>query len=645
MKLFKYNQFLGSDTVNENLDKAKKFLKDRYILTTAAKELKFLTGELADQLEHREKRTVTLKDFTPEQQAELKAKMREIKISDEQARNIERDPDFITLRELLKDNLGYLYTFTYFYYVEMVGFKELEEMYKDLVENRQLLDKLPKKFDANFIDPNIPNNFEKLVDGIDSIKDYRKIKKVIDKLTPELKKDYNDSPPAIKELFANIARALTDELGKGDDGKIDVVKQEKLWKSFFGEVREIAGVGRRYFGSLRRYKNIREFIKAAQNFLVSSQNEGIVAFYDRIDKCNEKYGYLGADIVFDENGILIIEVKSFQANQMLNGHTRHCIKDYMSQWENYVTNRDAKQYYIYNFNIGQYDNKSVIGITIIPGREKNYACHLKDDAGFRDRIKSQLEAWQKEYNISTNLYNDILIPITPEEIQRRERAKIANREIVKKGITTEQIKKYVKEDGADINKDRCIALVNAVEENDLEKVKVIFSLGGSPNLRTGPEAAISKASTLDMIKLLVANGSELTSEVFNGIVNDASAVEYCLKNGLDPNFGNSLPIRRACRGNFVDKTKESHGYFDVFKLLIDYGAKLTDERGRHMGLKWAAEYGRIEFIEYMINERNIRSGFKEALSWISHSRKMTDEVKVKLQEYLKDKIERYESGK
>lgn len=645
MKLFKYNQFLGQSPLNENLDKAKKFLKDRYILTKAAKDLNLLTGELGAQIQHGEKKTVTMNDFTPEQQSELRNKMREIKLSDEQARGIERDPEFVKIREMLKDNLGYLYSFTYFYFVEMVSMEELESTYKDLIEYKHLLDRLPKKFDANFIDPNIQNNFEKLVDGIDNLKDYRKIKKVIDKLTPELKKDYNDSPPAIKELFHEVARAFTDELGKDESGKVDSAKQEKLWKSFFGEVREIAGVGRRYFGSLRRYKNIREFIKAAQNYLVSSQNEGIVAFYDRIDKCNEKYGYLGADIVFDENGILVIEVKSFQANQMLNGHTRHCIKDYMSQWDSYVTNRDAKQYYIYNFNIGQYDNKSVIGITIVPGANKNYACHLKDDAGFGDRIKSQLEAWQKEYNISTDIYNDVLVPISPEELERRERAKLANREIVKKGISIEDIKKYVKEDGADINKDRCIALVNAVEENDLEKVKVIFSLGGSPNLRTGSEAAISKASTLDMIKLLVANGSELTSEVFNGIVDDVDAVEYCLKNGLDPNFGNSLPIRRACRGNFVDRNKESIGYFDVFKLLIDYGAKLTDERGRHMGLKWAAEYGRVDFIEYMVNERDIKTGFKQALDWIGHSRKMTDEAKAKMQEYLRDKIEKYESGK
>jgi iron uptake system EfeUOB component EfeO/EfeM len=45
-------------------------------------------------------------------------------------------------------------------------------------------------------------------------------------------------------------------------------------------------------------------------------------------------------------------------------------------------------------------------------------------------------------------------------------------------LTIEQILKYVKEDGADINKDSK-ALENAVEENDVEKAKVILELGGS----------------------------------------------------------------------------------------------------------------------------------------------------------------------
>jgi hypothetical protein len=663
MKLFKYNQFLGENPLNENLDKAKKFLKDTYLLKTAATDLGFVEGELKAQLDHEEKRALSLRDFTPEQQSEIKLKLRDLRLTDDQVRNIERNPDFLKIREYLGQKyIGWTYPFTYFFFIEMVSMEELftsvektevggktveipNNIFSKLIDYSGLLDRLPKKFDANFIDPNIPNNSEKLIDGLDSLEDYRKTKKVIDKLTPILKKDYNDSPEVIKDQFAEVCRGF-DELG-GDNEE----KKDRLWKSFFGEIRTIEADqvihgkaykkgDKRYFGPLFRYKNIREFIKAAQNYLKSSENDTIIAFYDKINACNEKYGYLGSDTVFEENGILIIEVKSFQANQFLNGHTRHCIKDYASQWESYVASHDNKQYYIYNFNIPQYDNYSTIGITIEPGQSVR-ACHAKDDANILGSIKNILKKWEKEYDIKDDLFAQ-LKPMTGPEVERRRRAKIAEREIVKKGLTIEQIKGYVKEDGANINKDNCVALLHAVEENNHEKAKVILELGGSPNLRSKADAIVNKAQDLDMIKLLVSNGSELTGEVFNNICNDVDAVEYCLKQGLNPNFDNSLPIRRCCRGGWESIDKIGEGYLDVFQLLIKYGAKLVDDAGRNMPVKWAAEYGRLDFIDIMI-EKGVRGGFKAALTWLSHSRKTSPEVKKKTIEYLEDKVQKFES--
>ena len=652
MKLHKYNQFLGEKPLNENLDKAKKFLKDRFIISTAVNDLDLLTGELAAQMEHGEKRTLSLKDFTPEQQGELRKKIREIKITDDQIRNIEREPDFVKLRELLKDNLGYLYNFTYLYFVEMVSYDEIKSMYDRVISYGNLLDKLPKKFDANFIDLNIPNNAEKLTDGLDTLEDYKKIKKVVDKLTPELKRDYTAAPEMIKDEFAEISRAFND-LGKKSDGTIDEVEREKLWKTFFGEVRIIDSDqvihgktykkgDKRYFGPLFRYKNIREFIKAAQNHLKASDNKDTIAFYDKINKCNEKFGYLGADVMFDEEGILVIEVKSFPANVFLNGHTRHCIKDYMSQWDNYVGNHNNKQYYIYNFNIPQYDNLSVIGITIQPGQSIR-AAHAKDDSNVAGTIKSILKKWENEYKIDTDIFTDTLKSMTKEEIDRRERAKTAEREIVRKGLTIEQILKYVKEDGANINKDNAKALENAVEENNIEKVKVCLELGASPNLKPkGPESIISKARGLDMIKLLVSHGSELTGDVFNQVLGDMEALEYCLKAGLDPNFSASLPFRKVCKGSWKNKDDIGEGYFDPFKMLLRFGAKLTDDRGRNMIIKWAAEYGRVHFLKYLL-EQGLGKSFtdsdwKEAITWINHARKMPEDAKSETIKYLESNI-------
>ena len=131
MKLFNYSQFLADQTINETLDKGKKFMKERFLLSTAANELGFVEGELKAQMDHKEKRTLSLGDFTPEQQEEIKQKMRTIKLTEPQVRNIERDPDFLKIRELLGQKyLGWTYPFTYFYFVEMVS---LDELYNSIL--------------------------------------------------------------------------------------------------------------------------------------------------------------------------------------------------------------------------------------------------------------------------------------------------------------------------------------------------------------------------------------------------------------------------------------------------------------------------------------------------------------------------------
>jgi len=93
MKLIKYNQFLGLNSINENLDKAKKFLKDRYLIMTAVKELDLLKGELGEQIKHGEKKSVTLNDFGEDDKNKIKAKIREISLTPETVRAIESDPE------------------------------------------------------------------------------------------------------------------------------------------------------------------------------------------------------------------------------------------------------------------------------------------------------------------------------------------------------------------------------------------------------------------------------------------------------------------------------------------------------------------------------------------------------------------------
>lgn len=675
MNLLRYTNFSGFEAINEDLNKAKKLLKDRHIIMSAAKELGLIKGEIEQKLKDGEIKSVKLKDFSPEEQREIIGVAAKTTLADEVVRGLERDPDFAKIKEISAEvdvpsgkkkyvlgssNLGWLYMFTYFYYMENIPVNELEMIYKKLIENKDILQNLTvaqdgsfvaKAFDVNFINTKVPNNSELLDDGLDRLEQSRKAKKIEADLPPALKADLKDSPLAIKQQFDEIAFGF-DMLGKDKDGKTDQKKKEKLYKGFFGQMmldtRQTKPDGSPnptygkmvYSSSLRRYTNIREFIKAAADYLKACENEGISTKLDEIQTVKEQLGENGADMVFNNNGIIIIEVKSFVANQRLNSHTSHCIKDRLSQWESYVSNHYNKQYYIYNFNIPQYDNMSTIGITIEPGK-KIRAAHNKPDHNIAGTVKSTLDAWSKQYGVDGSLW-DYLEPMTPEEIEKREKAKAANREIVKRGKTIEEIRRYVIEDGADINKDGAKALEWAVAENDLAKANAIIALGGNPMIRPKSDPAIiNSATSLDMIKLLVKSGSELTRSVFNNICHDVEAVEFCLKNGLDPNFDNSLPIRRSCKGSWKSIDDIGEGYLETFELLVKYGTRLSDERGRYMIIKWASEYGRADFIDYVI-EKGAKTGFAAAYSWLGLSRKISLENRKEMAEYLVEKMEQFE---
>lgn len=624
----KYGKFINQKSLNENLDKAKKFLKDRYLLTKAADELNLIKGELKAKLDNNEIRSITLNDFTEEEKKEIMYKARGLKLDPEQARNLEKDPDFVKLRELLKDNIGYLYNFTYMFYNENIPMEEIERLYGQILEYRDLLNNLPKKFDIHFIDTNISNNAEILEDGLDYLGNYRKIKKVFDRLTSNLKKEYRQAIPAIKEKFDSIAVAFY-ELGK------DETEMNGLWDIFFG--------------GIRRYKDLNSFIRAAESYLKSSSNAGVVDFYSKINECNDKLGATGVDVEFDEGGVLVLNVKSYQANKMINGHTRHCIVTSSSYWDSYVSNHNNKQYYYYDFNIPQHDSKSVIGITIEENGASRTAHDKADSYVGEDSFRKILKKAEKDYGIDDDIWS-YFKPMSAEEIERRRRAKVAEREIVKKGITIEQIKQYVKEDGADINKNNGIALVNAVDEDDVDKVKTILELGASPNLKEDEDAVISNAKSLDVIKLLVSNGAQMTGFVFNNILDDEDALKYCLDAGMDPGFKNQLPFRKVCIGTWKSEDDTGESLMDTFKILLDYGAKMEDDKGRVIIVRLAAEFGRYDIIDYLLEIGKVDSNtllrkegpgkvtvWEDAINWVSHSRRIKESEKDKMIEFLKSK--------
>ena len=665
MKLFRYNQFKDLQPLNENIDKSKKFLKDQFIIKKIATDLKLIDSELDYQLRNGEKKGLSKNDFTPEQFNEIRMKMRDVRLTDEQVRNLERNEEFVKLRDLFQPNIGYLYNFVYMYFIEGVSYEEVERLYALLVEYKDLLDKLPKKFDINFIDESIPNpsnnhtNAEVLSDELDKLGDYRKVKKIIDTLPPKLKRSANSATELQMEQLIEIAVGF--ESIEGDD------KKEIVWKTFFGEMlvdtyettrdgKPNPNFGKLVWRSrLARFNNeenpLVEFIRAAKQHLDASGTEGYSDRVEKINKVNDLLGVKGCKVIYNVSGIMIVEVNSYPANKMLNAHCSHCIVNSESYWNSYLGEYNI-QYYIYNFNLSSTNTRWTIGVTMKPDRTySSGACQTVNNNYIGGEFKSLLKQWENEYSISDNLW-DILQPLSQDEIDRRKRAKDAERFIIKKTIpdsetgrertiTAADLQGYVKEFGADINKDNGKALINAVEDNDAERVKMIFALGGTPNLQKGADSAIAKAKDIEMIKLLVINHAILTGDVFNNIVCDEDALEFCLKAGADANFNSNLPIRKVCKGTWRSLTEIGESYFAGYQMLLKYGVK-TEEAGKNFVVKWAAEYGRMDIINDQMT-KGCKTGFVDAFAWMGHTRKLPNEdLKKQVGQFLKENALKFE---
>jgi len=519
-------------------------------------------------------------------------------LTENEIREAESNRDFIKIRDLLRDNPGYTFAFTKFFFEEGTPFTELQEMYIKLKDYREFINQLPMSIEsyANVVPSDDDNRkgFERLGDDLEKLRRNRLAKKWVDNLYGHIRKEYQSSTVTIKDEIEGIASSF-DEFGKESNGTKDVKVNKQLQDLFFDKI--------------KRYKNLNEVIQAALSYIKSANNSNTSKFYQNIQKTNQKYGAVnGVDIVYDDNGILIIEVKSFQANKELNSNTSHCIASTPYQWENYVggdTNYN-KQYYIYNFNLAPNDNKSIIGITIEP-KQGIMACHLKDDSGFSNGIKDYMNKIKVPFSV--------LAPMSEEDQSRKKKRVIANKEIVKSNLKLADVKRYI-EEGADPNALQGKPLENAVGEDDYEKTSYLLEQGANPNISN----AIKKASNIKMIQLLVSHGSNLTPEIFTSISNDYDAIKFLLDANLDANYEHGLPLRQAVKVSRLD----------IIKLLIKYGARVSERR--FMSIKWGIEYGSCEILKYLldnINPDEVKTAWdenqiNEYAHWVKTSTKIKD---------------------
>src|SRR5579864_3989211 len=114
----KYSHFLGDYRINENVQQAKSYLRNRDLET--------------------KKKHSKIKD--PEE-------IKKISLTPEEVRRAENNPEFIKIKEMLNAAPGYVYAFTKFHFDFGVELTELKALYDKMKEYNSLLSQLPMTVD------------------------------------------------------------------------------------------------------------------------------------------------------------------------------------------------------------------------------------------------------------------------------------------------------------------------------------------------------------------------------------------------------------------------------------------------------------------------------------------------------------------
>lgn len=584
----KYFDF--KDSLNENVQQAKVYLKN-----LALKKKKEASGE-TDQ---------------------------PIGLSVDEVRLAETNPNFVKIKDMCRDNPGYTYLFTKIFFEEYQEdtdrFEELQNFYNQIKALGNSVKDLPMPLDRYAAIKPTPGDHrpisERIADDIEVLRLDQKLNKFKGELNSSQKRWVEEATKLDKDRLINIANSFY-EMGKGDDGVIDTEDQYSLHRVFFSKVKD--------------FTSLSSLIDYATNYIRSVENAQFSKFIAKIDKVNSELGpQNGAKMLYNDGGNLVIQVYSYVANRILNGHTTHCISRNQGHWDSYTDQGINNQYYVYDFNLDPSDPMSVIGLTVRP--DGTYA-DLKNKL---NNNVPDFKTMMKDRGVSMS----ILKPPTAEEIAVKKKRIEASRKIILPNLSVVDLQDCLS-NGADPNSRGGQPLKNAVKEDNKEAVKLLISKGALVNATDGgSETAITHAKNLEMLKILVAAGASLNSYVFSNVANDREAVEYLLKAGMDPSFERAKPFRLAAK----------NGDILTMELLLKYADNIQDEKlstrekqlmmvteRRYMALKNAAQKLETDIVIFLLDKLvelkdDSMKEPKKIIDAVLDSAKLSDDVEGKLE--------------
>ena len=263
-------------------------------------------------------------------------------------RHIPEDNDgFLKLRDMLKNNLGYIGQFTKWMFEQHTSFEKLEEIFKELQTSN--------------IDKNI-EEFEKAEDLYDYIQSFR-----IKQKTQQV----------IKYLPSRTRQLVNDELKELISLNIEYAPLIKDWYSKKGG----------------RYKEIDSLIKDTKEFIKNIKGGfSAESIRKKVDEVNSKYSFKNsegelvpaAEIEEDTPELMMVRINNYDASKAL-GSKHWCITTSDSYFRQYV-NEFTNQYFIYDFTKDISDKRHMIGATLSTG-DKISNAHWADDSWVKDADK------------------------------------------------------------------------------------------------------------------------------------------------------------------------------------------------------------------------------------------------------------------
>ncbi|MDY0270625.1 hypothetical protein [Trichloromonas sp.] len=233
--------------------------------------------------------------------------------------------DFEKLKELVGKNIGYIGKLTDYLFNENVPYIELENLYKDLINLRDKSYQL----DINKL------KYEQVVDKIQETKNKITINQFIKELPSEQKQIIKNILDKKDEYYASTSTI--------DSIKILIIKimQKENINTFISKI--------------SRYKDNKSLINAMKLFSKDSMND--------INEIKNKLSELtSTSIVFENDNIMILNIKDHNDIKILGSDTSWCIVPSESTWNSYTKSR--YQFILYNKNKDEYDVKFKIGFTL-----------------------------------------------------------------------------------------------------------------------------------------------------------------------------------------------------------------------------------------------------------------------------------------